>query len=238
PFLVAFGGGLLFFDICGRIVRPFSLRGFEYVMAGLQWYLTHIFLICGTRFTVERSTQIEPHTGYAIVSNHQSLLDIVMIGGYLFTNFPKYVAKKELGRGIPSVSLNLRWGGNALIDRGDRSQAFRTIREMAARAQERGVSVVIFPEGTRSRDGRLKEFKRGGMVMMLKAADRLPVVPTTVSGSWALAQDNLMPVPFGRRVTIRFGDPIPRSDDEDVDELVDRVEAAIRSNVEDLDPAG
>lgn len=231
PFLIAFGFGFAFFDVLGRIVRPFSLRGFEYVMAMLQRYLMNTFRICGTKITIERSPEIRPRTGYALVSNHQSLLDIVMIGGLLFTNFPKYVAKKELSKGIPSISLNLRWGGNALIDRKDRIQAFRAIKEMAARAQERNVSVVIFPEGTRSRDGRLKEFKRGGTAMMLGAADRLPVVPVTISGSWRLAEKNLFPVPFGCEVRIRFGDPIDRHPD-DVDELLTTVRGEIESTLE------
>jgi 1-acyl-sn-glycerol-3-phosphate acyltransferase len=228
PFLLAFGFGFAFFDIIGRIVRPFSLRGFEYVMAILQRYLMATFKLCGTKIIVERSPAIRSRTGYAVISNHQSLLDIVMIGGLLFTNFPKYVAKKELSRGIPSISLNLRWGGNALIDRKDRIQAFRAIKEMAGKAQERGVSVVIFPEGTRSRDGRLKEFKRGGTAMMLAAADELPVIPTAISGSWHLAEKNMFPVPFGTEVRIRFGDPIERHAD-DVDELLMTVEGQIRS---------
>jgi 1-acyl-sn-glycerol-3-phosphate acyltransferase len=200
-------------------------------MAMLQRYLMATFRLCGTKIIIERSPEVRPRTGYAIVSNHQSLLDIVMIGGLLFTNFPKYVAKMELSRGIPSISLNLRWGGNALIDRKDRIQAFRAIKEMAARAQERGVSVVIFPEGTRSRDGRLKEFKRGGTAMMLAAADRLPVVPVTISGSWRLAEKSLFPVPFGCEVRIRFGDPIERHPD-DVDELLTTVREEIQTTLE------
>ena len=231
PFLIAFGFGFAFFDVLGRIVRPFSLRAFEYVMASLQRYLMNTFKLCGTKIIVERSPLIRGRTGYAVVSNHQSLLDIVMIGGLLYTNFPKYVAKKELSRGIPSISLNLRWGGNALIDRKDRIQAFRAIKEMAARAQERGVSVVIFPEGTRSRDGRLKEFKRGGTAMMLGAADQLPVMPVTISGSWRLAEKNLFPVPFGCEVRIKFGDPIDRHPN-DVDELLTTVHEEIRTTLE------
>jgi 1-acyl-sn-glycerol-3-phosphate acyltransferase len=228
PFMIAFGFGFVLFDVLGRIVRPFSLRAFEYVMALLQRYLLATFRLCGTRIIVERSPAIRPRTGYAVISNHQSLLDIVMIGGLLFTNFPKYVAKKELSRGIPSISLNLRWGGNALIDRKDRIQAFRAIKEMAAKAQDRGVSVVIFPEGTRSRDGRLKDFKRGGTAMMLAAADELPVIPTAISGSWRLAERSMFPVPFGTKVRIRFGDPIERHPD-DVDELLVTVEDQIRT---------
>ena len=86
---------------------------------------------------------------------------------------------------------------------------------------------------TMLRDGTLKEFKRGGTAMMLKAADGLPVIPTTVVGSWRLAQDNMLPVPFGTHVHIRFGDPIPRSEG-DVDDLLDRVETTIRQTAEEL----
>lgn len=211
PFLAGFGLTLLVHDLVGRVVRPFSLRGFELVMASLQRSLIACFALCGTRVEVERSPDVKPATGYAIISNHQSLFDIALIGGLLFTNFPKYVAKRELGRFIPSVSLNLRRGGNALIDRGDRAQAVRQIEEMAQTAQARDVSVVIFPEGTRSRDGGLGRFRRAGSEALLQAADRLPCVPVAIDGSWRLSERNLLPVPFGTRVRIRFGDPIPRS---------------------------
>jgi 1-acyl-sn-glycerol-3-phosphate acyltransferase len=136
------------------------------------------------------------------------MFDIVLIGGMLFTNYPKYVAKKELGRWIPSISLNLKHGGNALIDRADRMQSVRAITAMAKTAQERNVSVVIFPEGTRSRDGRLGEFKRAGTEALLRAADQLPVVPAAVDGSWRLS--NMLPMRFGSKVRIRFGAPIER----------------------------
>ncbi|MBT8202489.1 MAG: 1-acyl-sn-glycerol-3-phosphate acyltransferase [Acidimicrobiia bacterium] len=210
PFLIAFGMTLVVYDVAGRLVRPFSLRGFEYVMAALQRTLMNTFRICGTRIIVEQSTAIRPRTGYAIISNHQSMFDIVLIGGILFSNFPKYVAKKELGRWFPSISLNLRWGGNAIIDRTDRARAVATITEMARTAQRRNVSVAIFPEGTRSRDGRLQRFKRAGRRALLEAADELPVVPVAVDGAWRLLQHNLKPVPFGTTVRVRFGDPIPR----------------------------
>jgi 1-acyl-sn-glycerol-3-phosphate acyltransferase len=212
---VAFGLTLLVFDIVGRIVRPFSLRGFEIVMGALQRTLVAVFKILGTKVEVERDPGIEANTGYAIISNHQSVIDIVLIGGLLFTNYPKYVAKSELRRWIPSVSLNLKHGGNALIDRTDRRQAIRAITEMARTAQERNVSVVIFPEGTRSKDGSLGEFKPAGSQALLRAADRLPVVPTAIDGSWRLHR--LWPAPIGQRVRVRFGAPIPRSKGDEKD---------------------
>jgi 1-acyl-sn-glycerol-3-phosphate acyltransferase len=210
PFLIAFGLTLVVFDVAGRIVRPFSLRGFEVVMAALQRTLMALFRISGTRVEVERSPLIEGGRGYAVISNHQSMFDIAVIGGLLFTNYPKYVAKKELGRWIPSISLNLRRGGNALIDRRDRTGAVHSITTMARVAQDRDVSVVIFPEGTRSRDGMLQRFRGAGTQALLAAADRLAVVPTAIDGSWRLLRNNLLPVPFGTTIRVKFGDPIKR----------------------------
>lgn len=230
PFLLAFGLALVLFDIAGRIVRPFSLRAFEAVMAALQRTLIALFFISGTRLEVERAPTIEPRRGYAVIANHQSMFDIAVIGGLLFTNYPKYVAKRELGRWIPSISLNLRHGGNALIDRKDRSQAVEAITTMARAAQDRNVSVVIFPEGARSRDGSLRTFKRGGSTALLQAADSLSVIPAAIDGSWKLLRHNLCPVPFGTRVKVRFGDPIERMRG-DADRLIEAAEAWIRDTL-------
>lgn len=230
PFWIAFGLALLVFDIAGRIVRPFSLRAFEIVMGALQRTLVAVFAILGTRVEIDRHPDIASNTGYAIISNHQSLIDIVLIGGLLFTNYPKYVAKKELGKGIPSISLNLKRGGNALIDRNDRMQSIRAITEMAKEAQDRNVSVVIFPEGTRSRDGSLGEFKPAGSLALLRAANRLPVVPTAIDGSWRLSQ--LWPAPVGQRVRIRFGQPIERSPGDEK-ELTEQAYRFIRATLEE-----
>lgn len=228
PFAIGFGFLLLVFDIAGRLVRPISFRGFEWVMAGLQWSLLRLFRMFGTSIEIERPDDLLPGTGYAILSNHQSMLDIVMIGGILVSNFPKYVAKKELSNWIPSISLNLKWGGNALIDRDDPRQAIRAIRDMARTAQERGVSAVIFPEGRRSRDGNLLPFKTAGAKSMLKAADSLPVVPTVISGSWQL--NRLFPFTPGVKVRIAFGSPIDRQPGDEA-EVISQVEAWMQSKL-------
>lgn len=227
PLLLAFGLTLVVHDLAGRVALLFGQRPFERVMASLQRSLVAIYGIAGTRVNVERSPEVKPGTGYLIISNHQSMFDIAMIGGLLFTNYPKYVAKQELGKWIPSISLNLKHGGNALIDRNDRRQSLRAIRQMAETAQDRGVSVVIFPEGTRSRDGELGEFKRAGAVTLIKAAPDLPIVPTAIDGSWKLLQNNMLPVPFGTTVNVRFGDPIPRSPEEDPDKLLEQARQEI-----------
>jgi 1-acyl-sn-glycerol-3-phosphate acyltransferase len=234
PFLLAFGLTLLVFDIAGRVTRPFSLPAFEFVMAGLQRTLIAVYGILGTSIEVERHPDVTSRTGYALISNHQSMFDIVLIGGLLFSNYPKYVAKKELGRRIPGVSLNLKHGGNALIDREDRSQAVRAIIEMAKTAQARGRSVVIFPEGTRSKDGALGAFRTAGAEAMLRAADQLPVVPTAIDGSWRLG--SFFPAALGTRVRIRFGAPIERSP-KDAKEVIACAQQFIASTLKEWSEA-
>ena len=232
PFLAAFGLSLLVFDPLQRVARRLGRRPHEWVVAALQSCLVGAFRLCGTRIEVERSDAVRPHTGYLLIANHQSMFDIPILGSLLFTNFPKYVSKRELARWIPSISYNLRRGGNALIDRGDREQATRAIRELGASVQERGVSAVIYPEGTRARAGALGPFKPGGTLALLDAAPELPVVPVAIDESWRLLAHNLLPVPFGTRVRVRIGDPILRRPDEDRGALLEEVRQQITQTLD------
>ena len=215
PFLIAFGAILLVFDPLQRIARPFGPRPHEIVVAWLQGALVWALRLCGTRIEVERAETVRPHTPYLLIANHQSMFDIPILGWLLFTNFPKYVSKRELARWIPSISYNLRRGGNAIIDRGDREQATRAIRELGERVRERGVSAVIYPEGTRARSGELGPFKPAGAFALMEAAPDLAVVPIAIDESWRLLRFNLFPVPFGTRIRVRIGAPIERRRDED-----------------------
>jgi len=228
PFLLAFGGLLALFDPLQRIARLFGRRPHEIVVGVLQSGLVSAFRICGTRLEVERAPELRGHTGYILVANHQSLFDVPILGALLFSNFPKYVSKRELARWIPSISYNLRRGGNALIDRQDRGQAVEAIRALGAEAEARDVSVVLYPEGTRSRAGELRPFKPAGAVALLESAPSLPVVPVTIDGSWRLLAHNLLPVPFGVRTRVRLGAPIARSPER----TPDRILAAVRSDIE------
>lgn len=234
PFLIAFGLILLVFDVAQRIARLFGQRPQEYVAGALQWTLVRAFGICGTCLAVTRSPLVKPHTAYLIVANHQSMFDIPIFGALLFSNFPKYVSKRSLARWIPSISYNLRRGGNALIDRGDPEQAVGAINELAEQVRTRGVSAVIFPEGTRARRGALGPFKRRGTLALLEAAPETPIVPMCIDESWRLLQHNLLPVPFGTTVHVWIGDPIPRRPDEDRDALLAEIERRIRTALEEM----
>ena len=231
PFLVAFGATLLVFDPIQRIARLFGQRPQEVVAGCLQVALVQVFRLAGTRLDVERSPLVVPGEPYLFVANHQSMFDIPIFGAVFFSNFPKYVSKRELARWIPSISYNLRRGGNVLIDRRDREQATAAIRELGARVRARGVSAVLYPEGTRARAGKLGPFKPAGALALLEAAPEVPVVPVAIDGAWRLLRFNLLPVPFGTRVHVRVGAPIPRRPDEDrlalLNETREQIEKAL-----------
>ncbi|TMA54692.1 MAG: 1-acyl-sn-glycerol-3-phosphate acyltransferase, partial [Deltaproteobacteria bacterium] len=172
-----------------------------------------------------------PRTSYLVVANHQSMFDIPILGALLFSNFPKYISKRELGRGIPSVSYNLRRGGHVLIDRGDAPSALVAIRELAGRVRLGRASAVIFPEGTRARVGELGAFRPAGTRALLDAAPDTPVVAVTVDESWRLLARNMFPVPWGVRVRVRIGEPIARRPGEDREALIERVRQEIATTL-------
>jgi 1-acyl-sn-glycerol-3-phosphate acyltransferase len=228
PFLIVFGLVLGIFDPLQRIARIFGSRPHEIVVGLLQRSLIGAFRICGTRLEVERSGAVESWTPYVVISNHQSMFDVPIFGALLFSNFPKYVAKRELARWIPSISYNLRRGGNAIIDRGDRDQAVAAIRTLAAEVERRRVSAVIFPEGTRARRGEIGPFKARGTLELLRATPNTAILPVTIDGSWRLLRHNLMPVPFGVRVRVSIAAPIDRQPDDDPEALMRQAERQIR----------
>jgi 1-acyl-sn-glycerol-3-phosphate acyltransferase len=228
PFLIVFGLVLAVFDPLQRIARLFGPRPHEIVVGLLQKSLLGAFRLCGTRLEVERSAEVKPWTPYLVIANHQSMFDVPIFGALLFSNFPKYVAKRELARWIPSISYNLRRGGNAIIDRKDPDQAVVAIRELGQQLERRGVSAVIFPEGTRARKGELGVFKPRGTLELLRAAPQADVLPVVIDGSWRLLRHNLLPVPFGVRVRVSIAEPIRRRPGDDDEGLLRQVEAQIR----------
>ena len=112
------------------------------------------------------------------MSNHQSGFDILALMAAMPRQF-YWIAKKELFD-IPFFGQSMRRGGYIPLDRGDGRKALQSM-DAAAVAIRQGKSVVMFPEGTRTQDGRLLPFKRGGFILARKAA--VPVIPVTINGS-------------------------------------------------------
>ncbi len=160
-------------------------------------------------------------------SNHQSICDILVLAGYLPVQF-HWIAKKELFR-IPFMGWHMSRGGHIRIDRGSLSQSARSVRE-AARQIRGGKSVVIFPEGTRSPDGRLQPFKRGAFSLAILS--HVPVVPIAISGSHQVVKKGSLRVHPGR-IRVVIDKPIPTAGYtiKDKAPLAEKVRAVILKNL-------
>ena len=138
-----------------------------------------VCFIWGVKVKVKGRENIDKNTSYVFVANHQSAFDIWVIYGYLNHNF-KWLMKKGL-RKVFMVGYAWYKGGHVFVD--DKSIA--GIKETIAGAEDRlkdGMSVVIFPEGSRTWDGHMRPFKRGAF--MLASEFKLPVVPITIDGAY------------------------------------------------------
>jgi 1-acyl-sn-glycerol-3-phosphate acyltransferase len=170
---------------------------------------------------------------FLIVSNHQSLADIPALAIAFSSSGLRYVAKRELGRGIPYVSPSLRMGRHALISRkGDFREGQESMRKLAELSRE-GICPVVFPEGTRSRDGRVKGFYAGAFRVMLEHAP-MQVLSVAVDGGFRIANLPRLLL-HSRGVCYRVRPltlyPAPRGKREVVD-LVSRTEREIAAQVD------
>ncbi|MGB5942118.1 MAG: lysophospholipid acyltransferase family protein [Leeuwenhoekiella sp.] len=190
-------------------------------------------VVTGTRFTFSKPDRILRDCPYIIVANHQGQFDISPLIWYLRRLHPKFVSKKELGHGMPSISYNLRHGGSALIDRNDRRQAIAEIRKMTTQLNKHNRSVVIFPEGTRSKDGIPKAFAKGGLITLIKAMPNAQILPVTIHNSWKLMRWGAFPIDVGVHVTHTVHDAIPVKG-WDVAELVDKVQQVVLADFEEV----
>ena len=158
--------------------------------------------ILGTSIRVRGQEHLPKNGPVIIVSNHQSLYDIILIIWFLRSLHPKFVSKIELGKGIPSVSFNLRHGGSVLIDRKDPRQALTEIRKLGEYITHHKRAAVIFPEGTRSRTGNLKPFAENGLKMLYKTTKAAKVVPVTVNQAWKIVKWGSFPLGLGIRLEL------------------------------------
>ena len=144
---------MIFHPIQWICLNVFGYQAHKKSVDYLNFLLLQIVLILGTTFSFKNRENIPKGVPVIFVANHQSLYDIIAMIWFLRRFHPKFVSKKELAKGIPSVSYNLRHGGSVVIDRKDPKQAIPAIKKIADYIQKHNRSAVIFPEGTRSTNG-------------------------------------------------------------------------------------
>ncbi|WP_245906965.1 1-acyl-sn-glycerol-3-phosphate acyltransferase [Reichenbachiella versicolor] len=193
----------------------------------LNAMLLYGLTILGAKIKFKGFDQLPSDKPFIIVSNHQNHFDIspIVWGFRKFT--PKFVSKQELGKGIPSISYNLRHGGSALIDRKNSRQAITEILKLGRRIEIESTCASIFPEGTRSKTGEVRRFKEGGLDALLKMAPSAVIVPLVIDGNHKLMPNKGFPLTFGTKLNYTALSPIDPKGRE-VKELVVELEELIK----------
>jgi 1-acyl-sn-glycerol-3-phosphate acyltransferase len=165
-----------------------------------------------------------------VASNHQSWFDVFVIAANLPKKF-RFVAKEELGR-IPIFGRAWNTAGHISVNRADRVQAIRTLEHYGDLIREDNSTIVIFPEGTRSPDGKLLQFKKGAFMLALHT--HVDIVPTAVIGSRSVLKKGDWRIGSGR-IIVRFGQPIPTVGytETNRDELIGLVRSQIEKMLEE-----
>ncbi|WP_347923139.1 lysophospholipid acyltransferase family protein [Pontimicrobium sp. SW4] len=211
----------------------FNVLGYQAhkrVVICLQFWLMRCLNILGTRFTFANPYKIESNQPLIIVANHQSMYDISPLMWYMRKYHPKFISKKELGKGIPSVSYNLRHGGSVLIDRKKPFESITAIENFAKRVEKNNWSSVIFPEGTRSKTGKPRPFKTKGLATLFNNMPNALVVPISINNSWKMLRYGKFPMGLGAHITFKVHQPLRVSDFEH-DELINLIEQTIIKDI-------
>lgn len=212
------------------IVSFFSKTGNAPHLIARAWARSILF-VSGIKVTVNGISNLGSGRAFIYMVNHQSNFDIPVLLGCLPVQF-RWLAKAELFK-IPLFGRGMRGCGYISIDRYDREAAIESLNT-AARIIKNGTSVLIFPEGTRSMDGKIKSFKKGGFVLTVDAG--VPIIPVLIHGTWSIMpKKRLLITP--RPVTLEILPPVDTSvySRETKDDLMETIRKVMCETFEKLE---
>lgn len=230
-FYLSFGLFLaIFHPIQWICYKAFGYSAHKWSVDVLNFFLTYsqITLLNGISF--KNSYQLPTDRPIIFVANHQSMYDIPSLIWFLRKHHPKFISKIELTKGIPSISFNLKYGGGANIDRKDSKQSISEIIKLGRRMNENNWSTVIFAEGTRAKDGKMKPFLVGGIATLLKIVPTAIIVPVAIENSWKIVRNGTYPLNALLPLKWTVLAPIERGD-KNAEELVLQAENAIKQQI-------
>ena len=181
-----------------------------------------------TRIKIIGNENINPDKSYIFVANHQSMFDIFLIYGYLNAKF-KWIMKQEI-RKTPLLGKACESMGHIFVDRSSPMRAQKSLEEAKDRLLQGSNSVFLFPEGTRSANGKIGRFKRGAFTI---ARDlHLPIIPVTISGAYNVLPKNGWYITPGK-ITMTIHQPIDTTNlsDDNLNEIIDQVKNTIESKL-------
>lgn len=218
---------VIFHPIQWFCFNVFGYQAHKKSVDALQFFLMRCLNVLGTRFSWNNVYDIPENQPLLIVSNHQSMYDISPIIWHLRKHHVKFVAKKELGKGFPSVSYNLRHGGSVLIDRKNPRQALSAMSAFGDYIENTKRAAVIFPEGTRSKNGTPRPFKTRGLEILFKKVPSACVVPITVNNSWKTLRYGMFPMGIGSHIKFKIHQPIQLNTIKNHSEFIKSLESTI-----------
>ncbi|MDH5682372.1 MAG: 1-acyl-sn-glycerol-3-phosphate acyltransferase [Spirochaetota bacterium] len=216
-----------FWSILAVITGPLNFGLPAYHLISTTW-AKQLIWISGVKIEATGLENIDPEKNYVFISNHASLFDIPILLSIIKCEI-KMVAKKELVY-IPIFGWSLWAGRYILIDRNDMRKSFKAMKN-AEKKLRKGTSILIFPEGTRSSDGEIQSFKKGGFYLALQTG--FDILPVSISGSNTVMPKNkfrITPV----KVHLVIGEPIAVKEyKRNKDEFIDSVRNVIISNLKE-----
>jgi 1-acyl-sn-glycerol-3-phosphate acyltransferase len=226
---VPFGTRTVGWSIVSLTAGPFT-RGRASTWAARRWSASSAE---GLRIYIEATGQENvPDGGFVYASNHESLVDILVLGASLPGDF-KWAAKRSV-MNVPWLGWHLRLAGHVPVDRNKGRDAALAVIQAFESVLRRDKPLLVFPEGTRTSDGKLKAFKDGAFQAAINT--RKPVVPVAINGTFSLMSRDAVDTGASksredRVVTVQIGAPIHANfdlpEDEAVTDLRDRTRAAI-----------
>jgi len=196
-------------------------RNAEFVHKVQQFWSRSFFWLMFIPVSVDGQEHIQPGQSYVFVANHQSMFDVWLVYGWLPVIF-KWLMKAEL-RKVPFVGTGCKAAGHIFVDRRNAKAAMESLKEVGKQLVN-GVSTVIFPEGTRSKDGEIGRFKRGAFQIAWDLG--LPVIPLSLDGCFEVLPKGK---PFVSRhpVHMHIGEPIDLKQFADANEAIEAVRNAV-----------
>ncbi len=210
--------------VCATVSCPLALvfRSGEPSHQVARIWTWLILKTCGVKVVIDGLDNIDYDRTYVFASNHQSLFDIPILFTHLPVSF-RILFKQSL-LGLPWLGWHLWFGGHIPVDRSNPVKARKSLERATEHIQQEG-SIVVFPEGTRSRDGSIGRFKHGSFVIAIRGG--VPVVPVTISESWRIMERGKVTV-NPRTVRVHLAPPV------DVEEFDESSVAKLSTTVHDI----
>lgn len=201
----------------------------------LYFWLSKVFskgilLISGIKLEVKGLENFDPSGVYVYVSNHSSMYDIPAIQ-YAVPNRASIVFKQELGK-IPFFGWQLKMGPYIIIDRRNPEKAMRSIEKAKSTMKNKGFSIILFAEGTRSKTDEVQPFKRGAFYLASRVS--YPIIPVSISGTGKILPKGKLKILPGE-ITVFFDKPIETGEiksKKDEVELMEKVREIVIKNKE------